>query len=257
MKILKQAGLGVVSFFIQIILIVIFTLVTSFVYGSLQGLLFAREDYLLFVQNNLIVSVISVILFGVLLLCALIYALILITQAFSKIKEKIKGKSKISNKETKDEKPDKFKIKTIRRIIAMPSKFKIKIICFIITLIIATYCGMINHTFFYADSIKVRSPIAPLGVIYSYSDIKNIDAGIKNDRYHNPYYEIIFNDGKTIDLFNGQGNDEDLIQVLIEFDSKFRAQGVTKHVDKTYFEEFSDGMDKDYVNSVEKLLEDY
>lgn len=56
----------------------------------------------------------------------------------------------------------------------------------------------------YPESIKVGYPIVPKGVVYKYSDIENVNVGISRDskKSYSPYYNVIFNDGKSVDFFD-------------------------------------------------------
>jgi len=225
MKILKQAGLGIVSFVVEIILIVILAGGSLFAYGTLYNMLLAKGDYLLFVPNKL--NIVPALMFGIFLGCALIYTFFIILSIYSKIKEKLLKKNTMQTNISKDE--------VESEVDEQPQKYKKIIIYYIIALIIAVYCGMTSYAIFYNDSIKIKTPLSPFGVSYSYRDIKSIDTGI--NRYGNPYYVIFFNNGKGLDLFDGEGKNDDLTEVLIEFDSKFRARGVIKNVDKKIFRE--------------------
>ena len=119
---------------------------------------------------------------------------------------------------------------------------------------------MTSYAILYSDNIKVSTPIVPIGVIYKYSDVKSIDVGVAkgNKNSYSPYYRVIFSDDKSVDFFGGSMNADNGMgfeYALIDLDEKLRAQGVIKSVDKENFEEYSKGLDKDFISRVEKLFD--
>ena len=139
--------------------------------------------------------------------------------------------------------------------------FRILKISYILVLIVAIYLGMTSYTILYTESIKVGSPIAPSGVVYKYSDIKNVDVSVSSGskKSYSPHYKVIFNDGKSADLFGGSMQDskgERFEYILIDLDEKLRTQGVVKTVDKENFSKYAEGLDRDFISRVEKLFDD-
>lgn len=107
----------------------------------------------------------------------------------------------------------------------------------------------------------MSSPLTPMGTIYKYSDINKVDVGIEKGRRnsYSPYYSVIFYDGRSVNLFGGSMNEdkgEGFEYILIDLDNELRAQNVSKSVSKVHFEEYSKGLDKDFVGRVEKLFDD-
>lgn len=163
----------------------------------------------------------------------------------------------------------KLLLKLTDKVIALDDAFYNKIVkvfkvlksLFVLILIIAIYCSMTSYSILYTDSVKISSPLSPKGIIYKYIDIKSINAGIE-DVYKNsyePYYKIIFDNNKSIDLFGGgvhEESDIDSEDVLINLDEKLRMHGVTKSVNKNNFKGYSKGLDKDYISKVERLFND-
>lgn len=121
---------------------------------------------------------------------------------------------------------------------------------------------MTSYTILYPDSIKVSSPMNPTGIIYKYSNIKNVDVGVAGsyENSYSPYYKVIFNDNKSVDLLDGSGsiqaNKDDFEYVLINLDKKLRAQGIIKNVNKENFDRYAKGLDKGFISRVEKLFND-
>jgi hypothetical protein len=261
MKALKMIVFSIFYYVVIVILAVIIALATLLGYFTLQLLIFGRGDYLLFVSNSL--NIIPVIM----IINLIIYALFKIKEKLSKRKEQ-----QIGITEEDDEPVDIETLSKLERLLlkllykleeldkTISKIFKVIKTCYIPVLIIAIYCGMTNYAILYTDSIKVSSPIVPTGIIYKYSDIKGIDVGVtkENKNSYSPYYEVIFNDGKSVNLFGGSMHEDKDIgfeYILIDLDKKLRTQGVIKSADKENFEEYSKGLDKDFVSRVEKLFD--
>ena len=160
---------------------------------------------------------------------------------------------------------EKFLFKLLNAFLARDEKilkiFKILKISYILVLIVVIYLGMTSYAILYPESIKVGSPIVPKGVVYKYSDIKNVNVGISKSskNSYSPYYKAIFNDGKCVDLFGATMQESKGVRfeyILIDLDKKLRTQGVVKTVDKENFPKYSEGLDKDFVSRVEKLFDD-
>ncbi|NMC56686.1 MAG: hypothetical protein GYA50_05655 [Eubacteriaceae bacterium] len=138
-------------------------------------------------------------------------------------------------------------------------------ICIILILVIVVYFGLTDNAILYSDSIKISSPLTPTGVIYSYSDIQNVNVGIQNVNegiksvylIDEPYYEIIFKDGVSVNLIKGKNNKLNVGDVLVETDNKLRALGITKNVDKNNYDKYFEGMDDEYNNAIKKLFNNY
>lgn len=262
MKVLKMVGFSILYFAGIIIIAVVIALSTLFGYFSLQLFLFGKGDYLLFVSNTL--NMLPVLM----IMLSIIYAFIRIKDKFFNRKNKqtviIEENNEPLDIETFS-KLEKFLFKLLNKLLALDyiiaKVFSIVKICYVPVLIVAIYLGMTSYGILYPESIKVSSPIAPAGVIYKYSDIKNVNVGVakgyKNS--YSPYYKVIFNDGKSVDFFGGtMHSDKDIgfEYILIDLDKKIRIQGVIKTVDKENFEKYSKGLNKDFISRVEKLFDD-
>ncbi len=230
MQILKRAGIGVIGNIREKLSIIIWIIIIYFI-DPLQNLLFARGDYLLFLQaksvlsNNSVISVMITIIQVVLLAIVLIFVLILLLYAFISIKEKFFTKNETTAEDAEDDdkiEEDKATVKS--RTISIWG---------ILVMVIFIYCGLTSYAVFYTDNIKISSPITPKGVNYSYSDIKSINVGSEKHFifFFKPYYKVIFNDGKTLNLYDGEGNDKDSNLALIDIDNKLKALGINKEVD--------------------------
>jgi hypothetical protein len=171
--------------------------------------------------------------------------MILIIFVFSRIKERLFNR-KEKHKEIIDGKILKL--------------FKVAKISYILVLIVVSYFGMTSYTILYPESIKVGSPIVPNGVVYKYSDIKNVNVGISRSskKSYSPYYKAIFNDGKSADLFGASMQENNGVRfeyILIDLDKKLRTQGIVKTVDKENFTKYAEGLDIDFVRRVEMLFD--
>lgn len=268
MNTLKYFGLGVLTFIGIVIISVAVGLVTLFGYFYLQLLIVGRGDYLLFVasESNMVPVVMLIILIA--------YILLVIKEKIFKNKEKLE--EIIEDEEPIDVESlnwfEKLIYKLLNILINMPVNklkaiddtaikiFKIIKISYLPALIIAIYCGMTSYTILYTDSIKISSPIAPKGVIYKYRDIEKVNVGVAEGykKSYSPYYEVVLNDGKSIDLFDGSMQEDKDIgfeYVLIELDEKLRAQGVDKTINKENFEKYSKDLNKEFISRVEKLFD--
>lgn len=268
MGILKAAGVAILSLIGLIIFATVMALGTLFSYFYLQMLLFGRGEYLLFVSGDLNMIPVSMIII------LIIYVFIAIKDKFSKKKEE-----RVEIIEEEDEPVDvdnpgrlgKLIYKLLNKILehyeaitkvfdVIEKAFKAIKICYIPALIIAIYCGMTSYAILYTDTVKVSSPVNPGGVIYKYSDIKSIDVGVENDGRdsYSPYYEVTFDDGKSVNLFGGsmhEDNDIGFEYILIDLDEKLLSQGVSKTVSKENFEKYAEGLDKDFISRVKKLFD--
>jgi len=262
MKVLRTAGLGILYFIGTIILVVAVALGTLWGYFSLQLLMFGKEDYMLFVAGNL--NMVPAIMIMVLI----IFAIIGIKEKIFNSKEKQVEITDESDKPLNIEelsKLEKLLFKLLNALIARNEKivkiFRAVKISYILVLIVFFYLGMTSYAILYPESIKVSSPIVPKGVVYKYSDIKNVNVGISRGykNSYSPYYKVVFNDGKSVDFFGAtmqESKDISFEYILIDLDKKLRTQGVVKNVDKEDFEKYSKGLDMDFVSRVEKLFDD-
>ena len=237
MGIIKELLWGIFSIILLIIIIIVVGIGTFIAFFLAQLFFLGDNNYLLFISNKEnIVSVIMIVFF-------VIYGVYKIDAKLSK------GKGKI------------FSVKgnsLMRKFDIAPKYFKI--ICSI-ALIASIYYAITSYSALYEDKIKVSSPLSPEGVVYEYRDIESIEVGIKKQfgKSYVPYYIVKFNDGKTADFLGGSGRSEQegklAENILINLDNQLKAQGVTKTVNKDNFKKYSKGLDKDYVNRIEKLLE--
>lgn len=263
---MKYFGLGILTFIGIIIISVVVALATLFSYFTLQLFIVGRGDYLLFVSSELNLIPVTMILI------LIVYTLFMIKEKLFKRKEKLE--EIIEDEEPIDVESlnrfEKLIYKLLNMLINIPQSklkaiddtatkiFKIIKICYVPALMIAIYCGMTSYAILYTDSIKVSSPIEPKGVIYKYSDIKRVNVGVEEDRKsYSPYYEVVFNDGKSVNIFDGSMNEDNDIgfeYILIDLDKKLRSQGVAKSVDKENFEKYAKGLNKNFISRVEKLF---
>ena len=233
MKVLRLAVFGIIKFIGTIIIALVLALTTLWGYFSLQLFMFCRGDYLLFVAGDL--NRIPTIMIMILIVFSLFGI-----------------KKRLFNRKAKHEEIIDGKILKL---------FKIGKISYILVLIVVSYFGMTSYTILYPESIKVGSPIVPNGVDYKYSDIKNVNVGIskKSKKSYSPYYNVIFNDGKSTDLFGASMQENNGVRfeyILIDLDKELRTQGVVKTVNKENFEKYSKGLDMDFISRVEKLFDD-
>ena len=233
MKVLRLAVFGIIKFIGTIIIALVLALTTLWGYFSLQFFMFCRGDYLLFVAGDLNRIPTNMIMI------LIVFSLFVI-------------KKRLFNRKAKHEEIIDGKILKL---------FKIGKISYILVLIVVSYFGMTNYTILYPESIKVGSPIVPNGVVYKYSDIKNVNVGIskKSKKSYSPYYNVIFNDGKSTDLFGAsmqENNGVRFEKILIDLDKKLRTQGTVKTVDKENFDKYSEGLDVDFVSMIEKLFDE-
>jgi len=287
MEILKGFFLGIMGFIVKVVLVVVVAISSLIAYFSLQMLLFARGDYLLFVARDY--NIIPAIMLMILIIYGLMY---LGNKLFnSKVKQaqvqycefplEIQCEENYKMDEYIDlskEKPmtfenlsngDKITFKLLQRFVALDREnlnmklFKVlKVVKFgyIPAVLIAMYLGTTSYSILYTDSIKLSSPMAPSGIIYKYSDIKTIEVGVKKGlrKDYSPYYKLTFKDGKTVDFFGGAAYEEHglgLENILNDLDEKLLAQGVTKSGNKANFEKYSKGLDKTFISKVEKLFD--
>lgn len=265
MNILRTAGSGI-YYFIRTIILAVLAVVVGLVilwgYFSLQIFIFCRGNYLLFVTDDL--SMIPVIMIIILI----VFVPWGIKERFfnsNKKQELIMDESDEPLDIEKLSKFEKFIFKLLNPFLTHDKRIikiiKIVKISYILVLIVAIYLGMTNYAILYPESIKVGSPIVPKGIIYKYSDIKNVNVGITRDskKSYSPYYNVIFNDGKSVNFFGAAMQERDGLRfenILIDLDKKLRTQGVVKNVDKEDFEKYSEGLDMDFVSRVEKLFDE-
>jgi hypothetical protein len=261
MKILKFIGQGILYFIALIIFAVVLVLGILFIYFPLQTFLFGRGDYLLFISGD--ANMIPVYM----IMALIVYFASMIKEKFFKRKDE-----QIDILEEDEEPLDIEQLsKKEQTILTILNKFiafddittkifKVIKLLYIPTLIIAIYCGVTSYAILYKDSIKLSSPIKPIGTIYMYSDISTIDVRInkyKRNSYE-PNYIITLKDGKSINLFGGSmhtNDDRGFEFIILDLDEKLKVQGVPKTVDKTNFENHAKDLDKDFISRVEKLFD--
>ena len=265
MKILRAAGIGI-SYIIKTIILAVSLILAGLAvlwgYFSLQFFMFSGKNYLLFVTDDF--SLIPIIM-----------VVILIIFLLKNIKERFlnnKKKQELIMDEI-DEPIDTQQLNKLDNVIykllnafwGHDKKIKEIIkrikICFILVSMVVIYIGMTSYSILYSDSIKVGSPINPKGVVYKYNDIKNVNVGISKSskKSYSPYYKVIFNDGKSVNFFGAsmqEGKGLRFENILVDLDKKLINQGVVKNVDKENFEKYSEKLDIDFVNRIEKLFDD-
>lgn len=121
-------------------------------------------------------------------------------------------------------------------------------------------------TFFTEDEMVYYSPIHPMGITYSYSDVEKITTGFGNSNFtlagHKKkghfYYQLEV-DGKTISLSQPYTNGaierytEDTYLELEEFDQRMMALGIPKEGDITGYQNVR--MDQVYVDRFIRIIE--
>lgn len=225
--------------------------------GYLQKLIFAHDNYLLFVKTGLAsVALFLLILFTLeKLKCFNKQANDTIEVAYED--DKLAGIDINDN----DEKHNKMilAIKTKYDYIKEKTAFKIIKKCWIpVFLIIIFYCGFCKNAVLYADSIKLTSAFSPKGIIYSYKDVKSVNVGIKKKIFFDrPYYEIVLIDGKRVDFYKDDNDLGNKDIVLVELDNKLKMLGVIKNVDKRYYDKYFKNINDMYNNTIKKLFNDY
>jgi hypothetical protein len=261
MRIFKYIGLGILYMIGIIIFATILALGTIFAYFPLQLLLLGRGDYLLFVSGD--ANMISVYLIMILI----VYFAFVLKEKFFKRKdmqeELLEQDDEPLDMETLSKK-ERTLLSLLNKLMSfddiVAKAFKVIKASYIPALVIAIYCGLTSYAILYSDSVKLSSPVRPAGITYKYTDIKSIDVNIhkyKRNSYE-PRYIVKFNDGKSVNLFGGSMHtdyDKGFEYILIGVDEKLKAQGVPKTVDKTNFENYAKGLDKDFTARVEKLFD--
>lgn len=258
---MKAIGLGILYIIGTIILAVIIALTTIFSYFPLQLYLFGRGNYLLFSSSK--INMVPIFMIMILM----IYGLFV-------LKEKIFSQ-KYPELELQDEdeleedrgsgKLEKFVDTLLDALLTIDEialkLFRIVRISYIPLLLIAIYAGMTSYAILFTDSIKVSTPINPTGKTYRYTDVNSVDVGVvkgyKNS--YNPYYKLIFKDGKSVDFFEGSMQDDRGIgfeYILIDLDKKLKVQGVHKSVNKNNFYKYAKDLDEDFIRRVEKLFDE-
>ncbi|WP_291635057.1 hypothetical protein [Clostridium sp.] len=265
MKILKFIAISILFFLGIIILAIVIALTTLITFFLLQSLIFCRGNYLLFISSpiNMVPSAMIMVL--------IIYLFFQLIEKFFKGKDRIVKlpeevdtavvtdyQDKILLDDLNNNKLDIFLVQVLNIITKV---YKIIKKCYLPALIIAIYCGMTSYTILYSDSIKIGSPISPIGVLYSYSDIKSVNVCIVESKdSYDPSYKITLKNNKTTDLLGGgsmDSNDQNFEEVLVNLDSVLKNQGVQKTIDKKDFDKFSKGLDASFVKEVEKLFNKY
>ena len=259
MHMLKTIGLGILKYIGIIIVAVVIVLTVLFGYLYFQIYLFGKSDYLLFISNNLniVPAFMIMILFGYFII-TIVYMLIGKNELADEEIQSIESEENIENLSNKE----KILLKVLNMFLNFVDFifkiFDIIKVCYIPVLLIAIYVGMTSYTILYSDSIKLGSPLHPAGVTYDYKDIKSINVGLnEDDDSYYPYYEVILDDGESIDFFGGSTmgeSNQSFEEVLIDFDRKLRSQGITKSVNKDNFEKYAEGLDKEITSRVEKLF---
>lgn len=244
------------------IILICAVFLASFSIEYLQKLIFAQEDYLLFINSRL----------ASLALILLVFFILDKLKYFNRPlgdNDKITDKSNESSDESEENAMHDNDDKNLdKKILAIKTKyddikentaFKIIKKCWIpILLIIIFYCGFCKNSILYEDSIKITSAFSPKGIIYSYNDVKSVNIGIKKKIFFDrPYYEIVLDDGKKIDFYKDDNDLGNKDIVLVEFDNKLKMLGVNKNVDKRYYDKYFKNLDDGYNNAIKKFFVDY
>ena len=143
-------------------------------------------------------------------------------------------------------------------------KWKILVIAMVL---VAFYCCATSVTVVTEDAIICHSPIHPMGVEYSYSDVEQITAGVgqqkltfeEHKRKGKFFYQIRL-DGKTITFSTDCSSNDEIERYnehtylwFEEFDQKLVALGIPKISDSTGYENIQ--MDQEYVDRFRRILE--
>jgi hypothetical protein len=260
MKILKFISLGILYMIGLVIFATILALGTIISYYPLQTILFGRGDYLLFISGD--ANMIPV------------YMIIgLIIYFVMKLKDKLLKRKVEQIEPLEDEEPidverlskkEKTLLRLLNKLMAFDDIaariFKLIKVCYIPALIIAMYCGLTSYAIVYTDSVKLGSPLNPSGTTYKYTDVAAVNVYInkyKRNSYE-PLYIITFNDGKSVNLFGSsmhEKSDKSFEYIILDIDKKLRSQEVIKTVNKTYFDNYSKNLDKNFTSRVEKLFD--
>ena len=138
---------------------------------------------------------------------------------------------------------------------------------FLIAWIVLYYCFVTSFTVVTEDAIICHSPIHPMGVSYSYSDVEKITAGVgqkdftffQQERKGQFYYKIEL-DEKEIVFLNIETTNSDIERYnehtylcLEEFDQKLVELGIPKESDSTGYETIE--MDEEYMERFYRILE--
>jgi len=235
---LKNIGLGILKYIGKVIILSIIAIVIGLGYFYLQTYIFGKGNYLLFISNNYSIPVFML--------------LILYIYFVATIVNKLDSKNELRGEEV-------FINELLNKYLNLLEFYVVRFIkiCYIPVLLIAIYVGMTSYTILYSGSIKLGSPLHPSGVTYDYNDIKSIKVGLsEEDNSYYPYYEIMLNDGTSIDFFSGNmaESNQSFEDVLIDFDRKLRSQGIAKSVNKDNFEKYAEGLDKEFTSRVEKFF---
>lgn len=260
MKALKIVVLGILNWIGVVAFAVAIALAALWGYFYIQFFLVGRGDYLLFIAGEM--SIIPVFLILILLIYAALKAKAKFSRNDKKLGEMIEKNQEPLNAESLKT-WEQLILKLLDKLEAFDREvaklFRYIKICYIPVLLITMYCGITSYTVLYTDRIKVSSPINPKGVVYLYSDIKRVDVGIEKE-YRNSYspcYMVTFDDEKKVNLFGDtmiQENGAAFEYILIDLDTKLRAQGVNKSVDTKNFEKYSADLDAEFIGRVRQLF---
>ncbi|MEL7569404.1 MAG: hypothetical protein AAGU14_02460 [Eubacteriaceae bacterium] len=264
MQKLKELGyrfLAILVYLIIIIILLIIVFIVIYIIIFLRKLFYAHGDYLLIVSDKLNLSIIG--------FAMLSYITIKLAEQ-SKLFEKriIKADKKIdyddySLDNKKLSKSNNFFEKMLKKPLnkILESNLQIKKILKIVKIcclpfaIFLIYYGITNNAVLYADSIKISSPLAPMGIVYSYDDIKNVNVGIKEVGFFDePYYEIIFNDGVSVNLIKGENDKFEIGDILVETDNKLCDLGIKKNIDKSNYDKYFEETGYEYNNALKEII---
>lgn len=262
MEILKLLLIGILKYIGTAIFATVIVMITLFSYFPLQEYIFGKGDYLLFVSSE--INIIPAIMIMVLLVYFSLEFCCKFTNKNIENDEWIDDGLSDNDDAEEDIESISFKEQILFKLL---TKFvdcmdflyalfcKVKIY-YIPVLLIAIYVGMTSYTVLYADSIKTSSPLKPFGGNYDYSEIEKINVGLNkgNDDSYSPFYEIILNDGTTVDFMKGGKSNTDTEGVLFNFDKELRSRGIPKSVNKDNFEKFAEELGDDYVKAIKKLF---
>jgi len=121
------------------------------------------------------------------------------------------------------------------------------------------YYSLTDYSIVYEDTIIKHSAFNPSGTTYNWTDIEEVQVGVKNSSYGYDYYYILrFKDNSSINIndFAGISSKLDSEDAFISIDHKVKELGINKIIDRTDLEKWGTEYDKQYVEKIQRLFED-
>lgn len=137
-------------------------------------------------------------------------------------------------------------------------QFKKQIIMILIMLsAVGLFYSYTTYNVITENQIIVHNPVNLSGKIYSYSDVREINTGISDDKDTNLYYRLRLNDNTNIDVTSASidSKEENCELAIYYIDQKLIKNGVNKNIDTKNISKFENKRyDKNYVENVKKIL---